>query len=345
MNTLIPIQNIYYLLCYAWNKLEEKDTVDVQSLNSTQLVDLFARVLISGTHHLVRRGFDRGYLQFEETTRRPRGRISFAATLKSNLLAYGRVQCEFDELDYNVLHNRILRTAILNLITADKLDNELREGLHEVSRRLWEIEPITLSSQLFRRVQLHRNNHYYAFLLNVCELIYENLLPSENSGKATFRDFTRDEGEMHRLFQSFVKNFYLIEQRHFRVQAPKINWDAQSADIVSASFLPQMQTDVCLISDNRKIILDCKYYKDSLQTNWGKQTVHSSALYQIFAYVKNKEIEAGWENCEGILLYPTVKSPLDLAYRIQDHLVKVKSINLNQDWQSIHEDMLRVIAN
>src|SRR5689334_4123821 len=60
----IPIQNIYYLLCYAWNRLDEKDIVDVSSLMSTQLVDLFAKVLISGTHHLVRRGFDRGYLEF-----------------------------------------------------------------------------------------------------------------------------------------------------------------------------------------------------------------------------------------------------------------------------------------
>lgn len=325
--------------------MEEKDTVDVQSLNSTQLVDLFARVLIGGTHHLVRRGFDRGYLQFEENTKRPRGRINFATTLKSNLLAYGRVQCGFDELDYNVLHNRILRTTILNLITADKLDSELREGLREVSQRLWEVEPIDLSSQLFRRVQLHRNNHYYAFLLNVCELIHENLLPSEDSGKAKFRDFTRDEREMHRLFQSFVKNFYSAEQKHFKVKAPKIAWDAQSADDVSANFLPQMQTDLCLINHDRKIILDCKYYRDSLQTHWGKQTVNSPSLYQIFAYVKNKEIEPGWEHCEGILLYPTVETALDFGYRIQGHLVKVKSVNLNQNWQLIHQEMLGVIAS
>ena len=25
----IPIENIYYLLCYAWNKLEEKERVNV----------------------------------------------------------------------------------------------------------------------------------------------------------------------------------------------------------------------------------------------------------------------------------------------------------------------------
>jgi len=39
----IPIQNIYYLLCYAWDKLVEKEVVNVESINSTSLADLFAR--------------------------------------------------------------------------------------------------------------------------------------------------------------------------------------------------------------------------------------------------------------------------------------------------------------
>ena len=34
----IPIQNIYYLLCYAWDKLEEKEVVDVDPIESTSLV-------------------------------------------------------------------------------------------------------------------------------------------------------------------------------------------------------------------------------------------------------------------------------------------------------------------
>ena len=53
----IPIQNIYFLLCYAWDKLDERDVVDVDPVGITELVDLFSRVLISGTNHLLKRGF------------------------------------------------------------------------------------------------------------------------------------------------------------------------------------------------------------------------------------------------------------------------------------------------
>jgi 5-methylcytosine-specific restriction enzyme subunit McrC len=343
LDSPIPIQNIYYLLCYAWNRLEEKDTVEVESLKSTQLVDLFARVLISGTHHILRRGFDRGYLGFSDDAKRPRGKIDFATTVTRNLLVHGRLHCEFDELDYNVLHNQILKTTIKKVLGMGNLDAELSEGLHEINHRLWEIKTINLSSQLFRRVQLHRNNFYYGFLLNVCELIYDSLLVSEERGEIRFRDFIRDENKMARLFEAFVKNFYVLEQKRFKVRALKIDWRASSNNYEAKSHLPEMRTDVCLISEQRKLILDCKFYRGALQINWGKRTIHSGHLYQLFTYLRNKESDVGWQECEGMLLYPTVEASLDLSYNIQGHPVRIRTINLNQNWPSIHRDMLELI--
>jgi len=68
MNSLkkIPVANIYFLLCYAWNKLEERDLVDIDTVSSTKLVDLFAKVLITGMNYLLKRGFDRGYINHQE---------------------------------------------------------------------------------------------------------------------------------------------------------------------------------------------------------------------------------------------------------------------------------------
>ena len=55
----IKVANIYYLLCYAWDKLEEKEIVDVQEDGITELVDLFASVLVNGVTHLFNQGLDR----------------------------------------------------------------------------------------------------------------------------------------------------------------------------------------------------------------------------------------------------------------------------------------------
>jgi 5-methylcytosine-specific restriction enzyme subunit McrC len=344
LESTIPIQNVYYLLCYAWNRLEEGEVVDVSSLNSTKLVDLFAKVLTGGTHHLIRRGLDRGYLAFSEDTGRLRGKINFASSLKRNLLAHGRARCEFDELDYNVLHNRILKTTLTRLVWAEGLDSDLKQEVRESLRWLRDVDPIHLTSQIFRRVQLHRNNHYYIFLLNVCELIHEHLLVDERSGRSRFRDFVRDERRMAGLFEEFVRNFYRLKQKVFQVKSLQIKWQAEPLDESAMNYLPVMQTDVCLIGHARKIILDCKYYKETLQQNYSKASVHSQNLYQIFSYLKNKESDPGWEQCEGILLYPVVQQTVRLTYNIQGHRCQISTINLNQEWQDIEKEMLGIIG-
>ena len=59
---LIPIENIYYLLCYAWNKLDEKDHVSVSVDDKTEILDLLSKVLINGTRILLKRGLDKNYI-------------------------------------------------------------------------------------------------------------------------------------------------------------------------------------------------------------------------------------------------------------------------------------------
>ena len=77
--------------------------------------------------------------------------------------------------------------------------------------RFHEVSEINLSRPVFRRVQLHRNNQFYGFLLHVCELLLDNFLPDEEPGQFRFRDFLQDENQMPGLFEAFVRNFYKKE--------------------------------------------------------------------------------------------------------------------------------------
>jgi hypothetical protein len=38
----IPVRNVYYLLCYAWDRLDESRVVAVEAGDYRHLVDLFA---------------------------------------------------------------------------------------------------------------------------------------------------------------------------------------------------------------------------------------------------------------------------------------------------------------
>jgi 5-methylcytosine-specific restriction enzyme subunit McrC len=348
MNIQIPIENIYFLLCYAWNKLEEKDIVNVKTSGDSNILNLFSRVLISGLTHLFKRGIDREYSEYCAESRGIKGKINFRETIQKNILLYGRVQCNFDEMDNNTLHNQILKATIKILIRLKELDEEYRDELLLLLNRLNDIEDIIITSNVFSKVKLNRNNYFYDFLLKICELIIDNIFISEEKGESKFRDFLQDEIRMRAVFEEFLRNFYKFEQSAYKVNRENIYWDFESKDDISEDLLPEMQTDISMESKNRKIIIDAKYYKEALINHFGKRILQPSNLYQLAEYLRNIENLGGLnENCEGILIYPTVDEPLDLEYRFPRkkprHVIKIKTINLMQPWQNINNDLLAII--
>ena len=114
MSRRIPIQNIYYMLLYAWNCLPEGSNIDVSGTLSPELPNLLAKVLLEGTRHVLRRGLDRGYIEKDEDLNRPRGRIQLSDTMKRGLLSRAMVACSTDDLSHNVLQNRILKSTLEN---------------------------------------------------------------------------------------------------------------------------------------------------------------------------------------------------------------------------------------
>src|SRR5262249_19799330 len=94
----IPIQNICYLLCYAWDRLEARDLIQVGGVPGGRVENLLGKVLEAGVAHLIRRGLDRGYVESEEEGRRLCGKLLLSHTLGRCLLPAGRVACAVDEL-------------------------------------------------------------------------------------------------------------------------------------------------------------------------------------------------------------------------------------------------------
>jgi 5-methylcytosine-specific restriction enzyme subunit McrC len=341
----IPIQNIYYLLIYAWDALEEADLVDVSPEPETRLAELFASVLSRGIDHLLRRGIDRGYVTHREDIAGVRGKLDPSATVKANLFPRARAVCEFDDLTHNVLHNQILRATVLRLIRVPGLADDVRENLAGTDRHLREIDHIPLSRRAFRSVQLHRNNRFYRFLLHLCRLVHDSMLVNEQTGEVQFRDFVRDARRLRYLFERFLRNFYRLEQKEFRVRREHIRWRDTAGSPQAMQLLPRMITDISLTGANRKIIIDAKFYRETLQRHFGKATVHSAHLYQLFAYLVNLAARGGLNaRAEGMLLYPVVGRRLDASYVIQGHPIRLCTIDLNQPWPAIRDDLLGLLA-
>ena len=333
---MIPIKNIYHLLCYAWNKLEESELVNVSAEDESDLLNLLGRVLLNGTKTLLKRGIDKRYLTENQIYQGIKGKVNITDSLRKNLFLKGLSICEFDELSADILPNQILKTTLQNLIQIHGISPTLKQEIRTVIYRLHEVNEIVLTDIIFHQVQINRNNSFYALLLNISELIYQNLLINERNGSFQFKDFLRDDRQMARLFEEFIRNFYKIEIPEAKVFREDLHWKMAGE---MHQFLPKMQTDISIKINDRKLIIDAKYYNETLQKYYDSEKIHSQHLYQLFAYLKNQEDKLA----EGVLIYPTIQKSLSLAYTHEGHTIRIETLNLNQDWRGVKADLLGII--
>lgn len=346
--TAIPIQNIFFMFCYAWQHFKAGEDVRVGADNYTDLLDLLTEVVVNEASSVVRRGLESQYITQYQDLAFPKGKILIGESIQRNLIHQKRLHCAYDDLSHNILHNQIIKTTLERLMRTQGLSLSLKDRLKILSYRFQGVDTIELRPSNFQGIRLHRHNAHYRLLLKLCELLYWNLLPQEMGQDYRFKDLLQDEVMMSKVFEDFVRNFFAVEQSLFKVGAETIYWNVSVAGEYDMAFLPDMHTDICLTSPSRKIVIDTKYYQKTLGSGrFGMPTkkIQSGHLYQIFSYLKNLKHDERWQTpAEGILLYPAVDEAVDLEYVIQGHKIRICTIDLNQHWRDIKNDLLSLIA-
>lgn len=344
----IPIRNIYFLLSYAWNKLEEAEKMEISADDYKDALNLLARVLVTGSNHLLKKGLDKAYITVTEEYPGVKGKINFKESLNKQLFKQGKAICTYDVFSSNVLHNQILKSVLRRLTKFSELDQKLKKEVWDCYYRFHEVEELDVQLHDFKKVRIHRNNYSYDFLLRVSRLIIENAVLNETDGTFQFRDFTRNEKAMAYLFEEFVRNFYAKEQDRYKVRREDITWDAEALFGGDLSLLPKMQTDITLEANDHKLIIDTKYYKNTLSVHYDTEKFHSNNLYQIHSYLVNLEKDGSNPNnanCDGMLLYPTVQKEIDNSFQMGTHKIRVATVDLSQEWSFINDRLLNLITN
>ena len=328
------------MLCYVWNRLEEMDTAQVSRTDEKDIYNLLARILISRLKLLIKRGFYKEYLGKQENTPTIRGRINFPESLNELTFKQAKMYCEFDELSHDILHNQIIKTTLYYLLRHPLVEKEIQEDIQRIYPYFQEIETIRLTMRNFHQVRVHRTNRNYGFLIDICKFLFESLLiAEEKESTGTFTDFNQNTREMAYLFEEFVRNFYKQELRNSKVYSEHIYWDASGDDL---SYLPKMQTDISIEINDTKIIMDTKFYKKTLSSNFNSEKLISSNLYQVFAYINNFKSKHD-EKTTGILLYPKVDKDLDLSYNISGYPMKIYTVDMSRPWRNIHERLIEIV--
>jgi 5-methylcytosine-specific restriction enzyme subunit McrC len=211
-----------------------------------------------------------------------------------------------------------------------------------IHQSLHGITEIQLTSHTFRRVQLHSNNRFYRFLMNVCSIIQSSSLIDSVSGDYKFRDFVRDEREMARVFENFLFNFIRLEIPSWEVRRENIAWRASSSTDPNLIYLPRMQTDISIRRGLEYRIIDAKYYQRTMSEYLGSEKFHSGNLYQLMSYLSNS-IRGEGNRTSGMLIYPQVDKWVYENYRVLDFEIVICTINLDQPWHGVRSDLLKLL--
>ena len=97
-------------------------------------------------------------------------------------------------------------------------------------------------------------------------------------------------------------------------------------------------------NDEEKIIIDAKFYRETMTLNYDKERIKSANLYQLFSYLLNQQgINVKTHNATGILLYPTIETDYNLNFKYNEHKIQIRTINLNSNWRNISSRLKEII--
>lgn len=340
---MIPIQNIYYMLSYAFQTLQAENYKDLATENFHNTAELCAAILDKGIGIQLKHGLRRDYVSKSESLSTLQGKLNISESIKTQTMLKKQMICTYDEFSTNIQFNQIIKSTVLLLLKAN-ITNSRKKSLRKLLLFFSGVNEIDLHFVNWNQ-QYNRSNQSYQMLIGMCYLVYKGLLTTQNNGTTKLMDFF-DGQRMCRLYEKFLLEYYRKEHPELTANTSQIAWQL---DDTENQMLPRMQTDIMLSKNNNILIIDAKYYSHMTQQQYGIHTLHSNNLYQIFTYVKNKGFELrNYEHTvSGMLLYAQTDEDIipNNTYHMSGNQISVLALDLNQDFSKISRTLDDIAKN
>lgn len=340
---MIPIQNIYYMLSYAFRTLTKQGYREMSTEKFSNTADLMTEILIAGISQQLKRGLGRAYIEQMEDIPVIRGRVNITESVKRQTMINRKLSCVYDDFSVDNSKNRIIKSTALLLLGAD-VAKQRKSRLRKLLVYFDKVELIDLRTVDWN-IHYDRNNQTYRMLISICYLVVKGLLQTQADGKTKIMDFLDDQ-QMYHLYEKFILEYYKKEYPYITTNASKIKWQLDDG---MDYMLPNLLSDITLEYDNKVLIIDAKYYSHIMQNRYEKETKRSANMFQIFTYVKNKEAELKDKPHEvaGMLLYAQTDNGTqpDCCYQMSGNMINVKTLNLNCNFEDIRRQLDSIITD
>ncbi|MGR6092104.1 5-methylcytosine-specific restriction endonuclease system specificity protein McrC [Brevibacterium sp. CSND-B09] len=334
------IRNVYVMMAYAFRDIRAKGQDRFAGEDFETIHDLFAEILIRGIGSQVKQGLHRDYRRRSEELATVRGRIDLTRTSAALSMVRGRVVCEFDEYELDTLHNRILKCVMILLIRKGSVSRKRQDALRRLLPYFDSVELVATASIRWSQLSFNRSSATYRMLMGTCELVIRGLLPTEDSGANSLSTWVTDEA-MSSLYERFLREYYRLHHPELSPTAAKVRWNIDGEHASGVNQLPAMFTDITLRRGGRTVIIDAKYYSESMQVSqYGKSSIRSAHIYQILAYTRNADVGQNG-SVSGMLLYAKTDAELqpDLDVTIQGNRIAARTLDLNLPWDLLHAQL------
>lgn len=323
------------MLSYAFYNLNEDNYNRIQTEEFENTADLFSEILAIGVAKQIKQGLVKDYIDVSETTSSIRGKIEITESINSQSFLKKQLTCTYDEFSVNCNLNQILKST-MNLLLKSDISSKNKKKLKKLLMYFSEVDLIDLKS-INWKIRFDRNNQNYRMLIGICYLTVKGLLQTTRKGDVKLMKFLDDQ-RMSRLYEKFILNYYKKEHPQISASASQIKWQLDDDE---DWLLPRMQSDIMLEYDNKVLIIDAKYYKNTLQSYYDVNTLHSGNLYQVFTYVKNKQVENLDKEVSGMLLYARTDEEVlpNNEYMMSGNRIAVMTLDLNQDFNQIKNQL------
>lgn len=343
----ILIRNIYYMLSYAFQVLNQSNYQSIEGETFDDAEDLFAAILSKGVSQQLKQGLYREYVDRQEDLPVLRGKLDIQGSLKHRMQQRQKLACQFDELSENNLLNQIIKATAMALIREkdDAVKPERKKELRRLMVYFGNVDDIDLHQVKWSTLRFRRNNRTYEMLMNICYFVFCGLLQTTEHGEKKMASFLDEH--MEKLYERFILEYYKKHHPELKPRAAEVKWNlGEDSDETAIQFLPQMSTDIMLKSEDRErtLIIDAKYYSRTMQQHYDKRSYHSSNLYQIFAYVKNQDKQHTGQ-VFGMLLYAKTGEdvvPDGRPFTIDGNTFSVRTLDLNQEFEGIKRELEEV---
>ena len=175
---MIPIQNVYYMLSYAFQVLNEQGYKNIATEKFNNTAELMAAILAKGIAIQIKRGLGKEYIPQTEAMSSLKGKLDITESIKTQTMLKKQMICSYDEFSVNGMMNRIIKSTVELLLKSD-ISKQRKKELRKLMVYWGDVETVDLYSVNWN-MRFDRNNQTYRLLISICYLVVKGLLQTNS---------------------------------------------------------------------------------------------------------------------------------------------------------------------